>query len=286
MDGVLLPAAAGRYKAMVYPRIGCPTMLLPAERRRLLGAFVRSRREALPPAAAAGRRRTPGLRREEVAQRCGISTAWYAWVEQGRDIALSAQALGRLAEALRLTAAERAYLFELARQRDPAPGDAGREGVPPELAAAVEAMAAPAYLIDRLWTARAWNAGAAHLLSGWLGGPEPGLLGYVFRDPGARGFIVDWEERARRVIAEFRADTARDPDAPAVRSLVEGLRRDSPDFARLWDGHAVATREGGARRFRHPQDGPLDYEQVTLVPAAAPDHKIVMLLPRAEVGEG
>ena len=92
-------------------------MLLPAERRRLLGAFVRSRREAHPPPAE-GRRRTPGLRREEVAQRCGISTAWYSWLEQGRDIALSPQALGRLAEALRLTAAERAYLFDLALQRD------------------------------------------------------------------------------------------------------------------------------------------------------------------------
>jgi transcriptional regulator with XRE-family HTH domain len=254
-------------------------MLLPAERRRLLGSFVRSRREALPPTA--GRRRTPGLRREEVAERCGISTAWYSWVEQGRDIALSPGALGRLAGALGLTPAERAYLFELALQRDPAPGAPGVDAVPPELEAAVAAVGPPCYLIDRLWRARAWNEAAGRLFSPWLGSPEPCLLAFVFRDPAARGFIVEWEERARRVIAEFRADTARAPDDPALLALVAGLRAESADFARLRDGHAVAARDGGLRRFRHPEDGMLDYEQVTLVPAAHPDHKIVMLLPSA-----
>lgn len=255
-------------------------MLLPTERRRLLASFVRSRREALPPTAG-GRRRTPGLRREEVAERCGISTAWYSWVEQGRDIALSPGALGRLAGALGLSPAERAYLFELALQRDPSPGAPGGDAVPPELEAAVAAIGPPCYLIDRLWHARAWNEAAARLFSPWLGGSEPCLLAFVFRDPAARDFIADWEERARRVIAEFRADTARAPDDPALLTLLDGLRRDSADFARLWDGHAVAARDGGARRFRHPEDGILDYEQITLVPAAHPDHKIVMLLPSA-----
>ncbi len=254
-------------------------MLLPAERRRQLGAFVRSRREALAPGPG-GRRRTPGLRREEVALACGISTDWYSWIEQGRDIALSAQALGRLAQALQMTPAERAYLFGLALQRDPLPGaPSGPEPVPPDLAAVVEAVTAPAYLLDRLWTARAWNGAAGHLFGPWLGGGDPSLLGFVFRHPAARAFIVDWEERARRVIAEFRADTARVPDDPALGALVTELRADSVDFARLWDGHAVATRDGGARRFRHPEDGILAYEQVTLVPSAHPDHKIVMLLP-------
>ena len=255
-------------------------MLLAAERRRLLGGFVRSRREALPPASG-GRRRTPGLRREEVALSCGISTAWYSWIEQGRDIALSPHALARLAEALRLSAAERAYLFELALQRDPAApaGAPDPEAVPAELAAAVRAIAAPAYLLDRLWRARAWNAGAGRLFAPWLDGPDPCLIAFVFRDPAARAFIVDWEERARRVIAEFRADTARAPEDPALAALVAGLRAGSADFARLWDAHAVALREGGARHFRHPEDGLLAYEQLTLLPTAHPDHKIVMLLP-------
>ena len=144
-------------------------MLLPADQRRMLGAFLRARREALTPACMAeavvfsGRRRTPGLRREEVAQLCGISTAWYSWIEQGRDISLSAGSLARLSDALRLTAAERAYLFELSRLRDPSPALVDRyDGrVPAELRAVLQAVAAPAYLMDRRWHAHAWNSAAA-----------------------------------------------------------------------------------------------------------------------------
>src|SRR5580658_7712046 len=123
---------------------------------RTLGIFLRAHRERLSPSklglAPAGRRRTPGLRREEVAQLCGISTTWYTWLEQGRDIALSAIALARLADALQLTAAERAYLFELSRRRDPAPrpSEATSAAVPPELVAVLQASTTPTYLLDRL----------------------------------------------------------------------------------------------------------------------------------------
>jgi transcriptional regulator with XRE-family HTH domain len=259
-------------------------MPLPDDSRRRLGAFLRARREAAAPTQAGlagqGRRRTPGLRREEVAQLCGISTAWYSWVEQGRDIALSAAALARLAQALRLSAAERAYLFELTRRRDPAPPAAEPEAAahPAELDQALRAMAAPAYLLDRLWRARAWNAAAGHLFAPWLGGGETCLLRYVFLDPGARRFICDWEDRARRLLAEFRADTAHDPGDAAMQALIAALRRDSPDFARFWTEHAVLAREGGTRMFEHPRDGVLRYRQITLVPATHPDHKLVMLL--------
>jgi transcriptional regulator with XRE-family HTH domain len=262
-------------------------MLLPADQRRLLGAFLRSRREALTPEAAgqptgsAARRRTPGLRREEVAQLSGLSTTWYTWVEQGRDIALSSQALARLADGLRLTPAERAYLFELTRRRDPAPpGPAPAPAAPPDLLAALEAITVPAYLLDRLYQARGWNAAAGRLFSGWLGSGETSLLRYVFLDPAAPGFIDDWEHRARRLLAEFRADAAHTPDDPALQTLVQDLLQRSAGFARFWHAHAVLAREGGARRFHHPAAGTLDYEQVTLVPAGHPDHKLVMLLPQ------
>jgi len=263
-------------------------MLLPADQRRLLGAFLRRHREALAPEAAglpvaapASRRRTPGLRREEVALLCGLSTTWYTWVEQGRDIALSAEALARLAQALRLTPAERAYLFELARRRDPAPPPPGTApgAPPPELVAALRAMAAPAYLLDPLWRARAWNEAAGHLFAPWLDSGEACLLRYVFLDPTAPRFICDWENRARRLLAEFRADTAHDPDDPGMQALVRGLLQGSAAFARFWNEHAVLAREGGARSFNHPRDGLLHYEQVTLLPAAQPGHKLVMLLP-------
>lgn len=270
-------------------------MLLPPEQRRLLGAFLRAHRESRSPEAARGpgwpagangRRRTPGLRREEVAEMSGLSTTWYTWVEQGRDIALSAAALARLADALRLSAAERAYLFELTRRRDPAPSAAGPATVsaPAALLALLRATQAPAYLLDRLWRVRGWNDAAGRLFAPWLDSGEACLIRYVFLGATARDFIYDWDNRARRLIAEFRADTAHDPDDPGMRALVHDLLRESASFARFWNEHAVLAREGGRRRFNHPQDGAVGYEQVTLVPTAHPDHKLVMLLPDEPCG--
>jgi transcriptional regulator with XRE-family HTH domain len=262
-------------------------MLLPQDQRRLLGAFLRRRRELLRAAdvglhaSRTGRRRTPGLRREEVAEICGMSPTWYAWIEQGRDISVSAEAFARLADAMQFTPAERAYLFQLTRRRDPLEPPAGPEeegeggGV---LADAINAMTAPAYLLDRLWRARAWNAAAAQLFAGWLGGAERCLIAYVFLDRAARAFIVDWENRARRLVAEFRADTGRNPDDPALRALIDRLQTGSPDFVKFWSDHAVLAREGGARIFNHPREGLRRYQQVTLSPAGRPDHKLVMLL--------
>ena len=263
-----------------------------AESRRLLGAFLRRHRERLTPAEAglqggSTRRRTPGLRREELAQLCGISPTWYSWLEQGRDVSVSPQALARLAEALRLTTAERSYLFEMTRKRDPDAPPAGSTDRPPTtLLAALEAMTAPAYLLDRLWTAVGWNPAAERLFGGWLGqgGTERNLLRYVFLDPTARSFILDWDNRARRLLAEFRAENARHPEDPEVQALVAGLRRESPHFSRMWDDHGVLEREGGLRRFDHPLDGPLTLEQLTLRPGGRSAYTLVMLLEPAEGG--
>jgi transcriptional regulator with XRE-family HTH domain len=261
-------------------------MFLSTEQRNLLAAFVRARREALDPALAGlpkgahARRRTPGLRREEVAQLCGISVTWYTWIEQGRDISLSSEALARLASALQLNAAERAYLFELTRKKDPSPTAISSSAVPDALSLVLATTAAPGYLLDRLWHARAWNEAAGRLFSPWLGSGEISLLRYVFLNISARDFICDWENRARRLLAEFRADIARNPGDVETQDLVAQLLRDSPDFARFWNSHTVLAREGGARVFNHPEDGIVQYEQVTLIPAAQPDHKLVLLLPR------
>jgi transcriptional regulator with XRE-family HTH domain len=265
-------------------------MPLPEEQRRLLGSFVRARREAFAPTAAglpAQRRRTPGLRREEVAQLCGISTTWYTWVEQGRDISLSTSALARLADALRLTTAERAYLFELARQHDLAPYAADTaEAVPEGLRELLLVMSVPAYLLDRRWHVCATNPAAAHLLAPWFESGEPCLLRYVFLNPSAPHFIADWEHRAQRILAEFRADIAQYPEQPENRQLIADLWRGSEIFARLWDHHAVLAREGGTRRFLHPQMGEVAYEQHTLVPAAHPAHKITVLMPQSVTQAG
>jgi transcriptional regulator with XRE-family HTH domain len=253
-----------------------------SEQRHVLGAFLRARREALEPprhASSARRRRTPGLRREEVAEASGLSTTWYTWIEQGRDVSLSASALARLADALHLSRAERAYLFELTRKRDPSPPSAS-VAVAPELSDLLQMTSAPAYLLDRLWRIQAWNAAARHLLAPWIDSGEACLLRYVFLDASARAFISDWETRARRLLAEFRADTAALRDDAEIRALVDDLSERSPVFRAFWTSHAVLAREGGARLFNHPQDGLLRYEQVTLIPPAHPDIKVVMLLPR------
>jgi transcriptional regulator with XRE-family HTH domain len=260
------------------------TMTTPREQQRELGEFVRAQRERLAPAAfglpAAARRRTPGLRREEVAQLCGLSVTWYTWLEQGRDVSLSPAALVRLAKALRLGRAERAYLFELARKRDPTTGEGESESVPPALLACVTAIGSPAYILDRAWTARGWNGKAARLFAGWLDGDnDRNLLRYIFLSPSARALIRDYDERARRVVAEFRADVSTHLADPAIRDHVADLRRRSDAFARIWDTHGVLGREGGERTFNHPRDGLVRFEQVTFNLASQPDLKLTILIP-------
>jgi transcriptional regulator with XRE-family HTH domain len=254
--------------------------------RRELGAFVRSHRERLQPDAvgieAGRRRRTPGLRREELAQLAGVSATWLSWIEQGRDVSASPGALARLAGVLRLTAAERAYLFDLASRRDPAAaGESPLGDLADTLAAVVAVIASPAYALDRAWNALAWNTSARRLFVGWLDGPPtPNLLRYVFLEPAAKKLIEDWEGRARRLAAEFRADYSRHLAAPDTQAVVSELRSKSPLFAQAWEAHAVVDREGGERTFNHPGDGLVRYEQATFLVARHQDIKLVVLTPK------
>jgi transcriptional regulator with XRE-family HTH domain len=257
------------------------------DRRHALGAFLRAQRERLAPSAVGltqgARRRTPGLRREELAQLSAISTTWYSWLEQGRAVSASPAALARLAATLQLSRAERAYLFELAGRRDPdaAAAEPAVEA-PAAVVAAIEAFAAPAYLLDRSWTARAWNQAAATLFVGWLDEPgERNLLRYIFLAPAARTLICDWQGRARRVLAEFRADYSRLVEDPGLEALIEELSRRSALFRRAWQEQAVLGREGGQRSFNHPVDGLVTYAQATFSPADRPDLKLVLLTPAA-----
>ncbi len=249
--------------------------------RRLLGRFLRARREAMRVPAQPGlRRRTPGLRREEVAQLAASSTTWYTWLEQGRRISRSAAALARVAGALSLSVAERAYLFELARQHDPAPAE-GQEDrqLHAALVAAVQAMPMPAYLLDRGWRLEACNAAAAELFAPWLESGERCLLRFVFLEPAARRFIDDWETRAARLVAELHADTGQYPGDAGLAALVAELLQASTEFARCWERHRVLAREGGRRVFHHPRRGRVVHDQLALVPVGLPDRKLVLLMP-------
>jgi transcriptional regulator with XRE-family HTH domain len=251
------------------------------DQRRLMGAFVRAHRERLPPEGAAGRRRTPGLRREELAARAGISVTWCTWIEQGRDVKASPPALARLARALMLSRAERTYLFELSGARDPKIPIAGEiADAPASIRAAVDAVTQPAYGLDRLWNACCWNKAASHLFQGWLSeGCPRNLLAFVFLDPAARDLIPNWKERAGRLLAEFRSDYGHSFTDPRARDLVENLRRDSPLFRQAWDAQIVLEREGGLRSFHHPVDGLLRFTQHTFTPSERPDYKLVLLTP-------
>ena len=257
-----------------------------SEQRRALGDFVRAQRERTTPASLGlspgGRRRTPGLRREELAQLCGLSTTWFTWIEQGRDVSVSPGALARLANALRLGRAERAYLFDLAGKRDPDQAADGTAAlIPPAALACVAAIDSPAYILDRTWTARSWNAAAARLFAGWLDAPGDhryNLLRFIFLTPAARTLICNWEARARRVAAEFRAACSAHFDDPALRAFIAALRDDSAEFAQFWEQHGVLGREGGERTFNHPTGGFVRYEQVTFDLASQTDVKLTVLV--------
>ena len=251
-------------------------------RRQALGEFVRSARSRITPQMAGlpegMRRRTPGLRREEVAQLCGISVTWYTWIEQGREVSVSPSVWSRIAGVLQLARAERAYLFDLADCADPQHArDDG--GVPGPLQECVNAINAPAYVLDRAWNVLASNAAMRELFDDWpVRDPHPNLLRYIFLDPAARQLVVDWDQRARRVVAEFRADAGAHLDETDVLALLDELNRDSDVFAHWWTRHAVVEREGGVREFQHPRLGRLAYRQTTFRLATHPDLKLVMLL--------
>lgn len=260
-------------------------------RRSELGQFLQALRSRSAPAAfgfaAGNRRRTQGLRREEVAQLAGISPTWYTWIEQGRKINISAAVLDRLAQTLQLNRSERAYLFEMAGQRDLQAAQAEKDSAPATLIGMLADIAVPAYIMGRYWDLLAWNPPAAKLFTGWLDRPHaataplPNLLRFVFLLPQAQRFVADWETRARRIAAEFRADCRSQLEDPALQRLIEELTQASPDFARYWKQHDVLERQGGQRAFNHPKRGLIHYQQVTLRLEEQAQLKLVLLKPSA-----
>jgi transcriptional regulator with XRE-family HTH domain len=263
--------------------------MMHSDKARLqLGEFLRARRDRLRPEdfglPPGQRRRAPGLRREEAALLCGISPTWFTWIEQGRTAAVSVATLAAIARGLRLSRAERAYVFELAARADPAPpSSAGAD--PDSLRPLMDAVRIPAYVLDRHWDAVLWNSAAAELFPGWLGarraanGPPRNLLHYVFLEPGARRFIVRWAERSRRLVAEYRADTTAWRNDPVRQRLVRELSEGSAEFREAWSSQTVLGRDGGRRTFLHPRRGRCDYEQLTLRVEGRPELKFTALSP-------
>jgi transcriptional regulator with XRE-family HTH domain len=232
----------------------------------LLGTYLKDRRAKLDPTAfgfAPKRRRTPGLRREEVAQRANISPTWYTWLEQGRGGAPSAQVLDRIARALMLTDVEREHLFLLGLGRPPEVHYRKDEVVTPRLQRVLDALEpSPALIRTATWDVVAWNRAATVLLTdyGSLPAKQRNVLRFIFLDPVVRAAQDDWESVARHVVSAFRVDAARAGAAAEVQPLVDELCRLSPEFKALWRDNDLRGHGEAVKHIRHPKLGPIAFE--------------------------
>ena len=231
-----------------------------------LGTYLRDRRTRLDPAALGfprGRRRTPGLRREEVAQRANISPTWYTWLEQGRGGAPSADVLDRIAKGLMLTDPEREHLFMLGLGRPPDVRYRPVDGVTPRLQRVLDALeVSPAIIKTATWDVVAWNRAAAALLTDYATLPreQRNILRLIFADPRVRAAQEDWRSVARFVVGAFRADAARAGASAEIANLVEELSRTSPEFEALWRDNDVVAHGEGLKRLHHAALGLLELE--------------------------
>lgn len=245
-----------------------------------LGDLLRSRREALQPAdvglPSGRRRRTPGLRREEVALLAAISPTYLAFLEQGRDLRPSRQVLDTLSNALRLDVAERAHLHDLVHG-DPPP-QAPVEALSPAVAALVDRLdPCPTYVTGRRFDILAANRAARALWTDWnaLDPEDRNILSWMFTDPAARSIFVEWEAEAAAQLARFRASSDRHLSEPAFRALIDRLHHASPEFRLWWPRHKIAPLTSGTKRLRHPVLGELVLHHVVLQVADHPEQKLV-----------
>jgi len=251
----------------------------------LLGTYLKDRRAKLDPAAFGfqpGRRRTPGLRREEVAHRANISATWYTWLEQGRGGAPSADVLDRIARALMLTDVEREHLFLLGLGRPPEVRYRKDEGVTPRLQRVLDALEpSPALIRTATWDVVAWNRAATVMLLdyGALPPEQRNILRFIFLDPRVRAAQYDWEGVARFVVGAFRIDAARAGAGAEVQPLVDELCRLSPEFKAMWSENAVLTHGEDVKRIRHPILGPIAFEYSVFAVDGRPDINLVLYNP-------
>jgi transcriptional regulator with XRE-family HTH domain len=239
-------------------------------RRRELAAFLRSRRERLRPEQVglprSRRRRTPGLRREEVAQLAGVGVTWYTWLEQGRDINPSPQVLDAIARTLRFDAHERTHLFTLAGLPLAPPVDDCETLFPTARAIIRQLEPNPACVFNARWDLLAYNASYASFFPEIATVPpdERNCLWLAFTNDEFRRAIVDWEDAVSRMVAEYRAAMAEHLDDPGWVTFVHRLLEASPEFARFWARHDVSLMESRTKRSRHPLLGHLTLDYTNL----------------------
>ncbi|MBW8794949.1 MAG: helix-turn-helix domain-containing protein [Streptomyces sp.] len=255
-----------------------------------LGAFLRARREATDPAAAGFRsgvrRRTPGLRRDELAQLAGVSVTWYTWLEQGRDISVNRKVVESLARALRLSGPQRAHLFTLAALVPP-PSGPGPVKVDPLLARLVRELSPrPACVTNPWWDLLAYNDAYAELLGGLDRRPpdERNLLRITFTESRGSGLFVDWLGEARALTGQLRVALARYPDDPRGPALLESLLDSSEAFRAVWDERSVGGSTSARKELRHPRLGRVDVDCLKLADAHDEKLSLMVFLPAGENG--
>ncbi len=224
-----------------------------------------------------GGRRTSGLRREEVAVLAGVGVSWYTWLEQGREINVSADVLDAVASVLRLDAAEREHLYLLAGLNPPPLPPSNRQ-VPDGLQRVIDGwLPRPAYVIDRHWNLVAVNR-AARVVFGYDHGDHNCLVSF-FTNTHYRNALCRWEDAARAIVGQFRADAARYPDDPEFGRLAADMCLASPAFANIWAEHRVGSAAQGLKILHHPEAGELVFEYTTLPLSDLPGHRLLLYTP-------
>ncbi|WP_221157222.1 helix-turn-helix transcriptional regulator [Rhizobium lentis] len=255
-------------------------------RRREFAAFLRSRRERLAPSDVGLpegiRRRTPGLRREELAMLAGVGTTWYTWLEQARNVRPSPQVLNALADALRLDDAERRHLFTLNNRQAVQAMSTTPEHVDEPLQRVLANLThQPAYVLGRRWDVLAWNRATDVLFGGYdtLERDERNIMHRLFVDPAHRRLLVDWESVARVSLAMFRADSARYAGDPDFERLIALLMQASDEFRSWWQRHEVISPLSGIKRIDHPVMGRMSFEHTGLALTNRPEMKLIVYTP-------
>lgn len=250
-----------------------------------LADFLKKRRMTLNPAefgiSKNKRRRTPGLRREEVADLAGISVTWYTWLEQGRKIQVSTAVLENLSQALRMDPIEREHLFVLAGKTN-----AANESHPEIVSESLQNIVAsletyPACILGRRWDILVWNEAACALLGNFdlIPAEERNTIWRVFTNPDLRQRIVNWEEIAQQVLAQFRISYDRNAGDSLFEELVERLKARSSEFRLLWSNHDVLGRDDGYREVNHPLAGKMAFQHGTFQVHDSPDLKLLLYTP-------
>ena len=254
-----------------------------------LGDFLRTRRVRLTPEAVGlprgSRRKTPGLRRAEVAQMMGVSVDWYTWLEQGRSITPSTQVLECLVQTLRLDANERTHLFLLAQQQPPPALLLEPEVVSPALQHFLDQFdTRPAFVSGRRWDILAWNDAGCAVFGDFrrMTSRERNTIWGIFTNPLSRQYVVNWEEDARHLLAQFRSSCGRYPGDAQLTELIHDLMLSSPEFRAWWPDHEVRSGQEGRKTLNHPQVGYLLFERLTFQVFDTPDLKVTVYTPLEE----